>query len=1762
MRVIIIFLTLLLATVTFGQTKLQNERIEGNTLILNYSITLNYTVKKNGSKRVFSVSHYQDESAPGDVSLPSNDIFISLPNTKTPKIKFTPLSKQDIKAIPKFNDVVSLNEKDEEVYSKSKVLKNSKTNHFTVKGYLWIGDIYTMQIEVTPAIFLSSKNVIEIVNEFEIELSYNENITVPKILKKKNNSGIISNSSFEIQNIRNKYKISSSDSWIDYNKTYVKIGTALDGIYRVTKTDLEELDINTSSINPKSFSLYLKGEEVPIFVEGEDDLSFDADDFIEFVGIRNMGGHHREISSGDEPYNEYLGRYSDTTIYWLTWGGKNGLRVTIDSDTTDNFIADTLDYYSQTEHFEKNNWFDFSCNSQVIREMPYWCTNKTWHEGNLGVGERNRNFSCSDIYPDKQVKAFIKLQDFASDINTNAHKITLGINSGNWSDTVSFDKYKKVILTDEINSDVLNEGNNQLNIVSLQTSASLNLCIFDWYEIEYPRYLTTFDDSLSFTFPFIDNSNVKTIKLQNVQTENYELWRYGDKYERVVANKEGYNVYFVDTLNNRSKYIFLAETKIKKPKIYYLKQFKNLRSSENKADYIAITHNKFIQQVNTYADFIAYSYNVTTKVVDINDIYDEFSYGFFNPEAIKDFLMSTHTYWQTPYPQFVVLIGGATYDYFGYKHQNSGARKVVNYVPSFGAPVSDNWFVIWDSTANIMQMSIGRIPVTTNEELGWYFQKHQNYVEHPYDDWNKRYLFFSGGNFTEPSQIAMFRNVNDFIINNYVTPTPIGGVSTHFYKTVDPITNFGPYSQEEIQSAIDAGGIFIGYVGHSGTQTWDNSITQASQLLNSVNRSPVITDFGCSTARFAEPDVVSFSEEFIVKSDGQAINYIGNSSLGFTSTSTIFPEIFYKKILKDSITTIGEAYRLAKAEFLEDYGSGDAVRLFILTNELIGDPIVKIKIPDKPNLVVKKEDIVFEDSNINDSLDSLNLSVRFYNWGKVTGDSVSIKIIDNFEQNINLEKDIRRPIPAYSDSIRVVIPIKNKAGQHNFQVTLDTENLIDEIYENDNSASINYNVLSGAIKLIADYNYENTFDSSISLINPVIKTESETYNAEFSSAGDFLNPHILTVTFGRVLTKINIPEEFRTKRSWFRVRTNNSNNYSKTVAFHTDRNSKFSIDDSLSFQNCKLTNCSVKNNSVLNDTIKNIFDVISAGFNDGNSAVIMRNGQNFIPENTLRGHHVCLFSDSTYEFIKYKHFDLLGGGSETANEYIQFLDTLGSKYLVVFAISDEGAVSLNSALKDKIKEFGSVDIDSVVFRGSWAFIGKRDAPPGSMPEAFSKPFEGRVEIDSTISQLNSHGTLSTTLIGPASNWEKITVCDSLPSNSQIKFRVLGERNNFHYDTLGYLSFIDNEASLTALNDSGYSFIKILAELNSSSDLISPVLKSLAVNYNGLAELGTNYQVVSLDKDTVKQGETINLTFKVYNAGEISADSFNVKVDLIHPDNSSEQIYSATVADIEPDSNRTFSAAYNTVNYQGLGKFRINIDSENKIDEYFEDNNFYPVSFYVQKDTTRPKIDITFNGRDIIDGEYVSPNPEIRINMYDETLVPIADTTAVTLFLNNSQIYYSGNSELNISFSEENPKVAVEYTPKLKSGTYILTVFAKNGLGTYSDSAGLIKEFSVNNEPKLLNVYNYPNPFSDDTYFTFKLTRIPDEMGIDIYTVAGRLIRKIKILPTELSYDFNRIYWDGKDQDGDSIANGVYFYKIKMKLGEKEITEIHKLAVMR
>ncbi len=200
----------------------------------------------------------------------------------------------------------------------------------------------------------------------------------------------------------------------------------------------------------------------------------------------------------------------------------------------------------------------------------------------------------------------------------------------------------------------------------------------------------------------------------------------------------------------------------------------------------------------------------------------------------------------------------------------------------------------------------------------------------------------------------------------------------------------------------------------------------------------------------------------------------------------------------------------------------------------------------------------------------------------------------------------------------------------------------------------------------------------------------------------------------------------------------------------------------------------------------------------------------------------------------------------------------------------------------------------------------------------------------------------------------------------------------------------------------------------------------------------------------------------------------------------------------------------------------------------------------------PILEFSVEGQIYTERGYVSRTPKISVSIQDlggvnfnpETFWMRLDGEEVTPLVNDE----NSGQVMTLSI---NPTLAV--------GSHTVAVSAQDLAGNaVSDSI----QFKVTGQFRLDFLGNYPNPFKDKTYFTYRLTeQTTSPVEIRIYTVSGRLIR---VLHSDAAAEINygEIYWDGTDRDGEPIANGVYFYKFTARRGDEKIERTMKLAKLR
>ena len=1726
---------------------------------------------RDDKKENFSVRDYYtftDPAKHGQFKLPYKEVIVALPPNTRPTVKVLAKDENIITGvIPKINPKVNLTRDSVLIYTEvenQNIIYSKNENIVSIQKYFWMRGYYCVLLRINSVIFDADTRKIHQLKSIKIALEFPGGLPAINQRGKKAVSNdstltsiILNSRELEPTGIQNVSQVrDSSSQWIDFNSTYIKYSLSSNSIFRITKKDLDDRHLLTGAVDPRTFRLFESGREIPIYVYGADDGSFDDGDYIEFPGGMNFPKiSHRVINNDSQEYNEYLNRYTDSLYYFLTWGKSNGKRTPVQKSNPAG--TDSLYYYMDTEHFEKNTMLQNLNSDEIADQMPDWKKNKSWYWEWFYTQTSNFAVSLNNVYKGKTANLFFKLVSAGSNVTTKSHNLSMSFN-GTKIDTQVVDLNKQVLLNGKIISDKLLEGNNQFTILNADNGTSPNYLAVDWYEIEYPRQLIAINDSLLIKLDANIDTRIRIIKIRNVNAKSPLLYKIKPAVKKIESFQLiGTTLVFTDTTSALDSYLLVPG--VRTPNFLYSETIKDLTSKNLSADYIGITHPKFLAASSDYVSNISKLYNLRTTLVDINNIYDCFSFGYPYPEAIRSFLISANLNWQQPKPIYLTIIGDADYDYKRFRFINDGVVGGGDYVPSYGAPVSDNWYGMLDSTVNLPQLMIGRIPVNSTDDLKRYSDKVNANFQSSYTDFNKRYMFFSGG--STPDEIASFKSVNDSVINKLIYPAPVGGIYSIFYKTTSPLSDYGPVSAQQFNQAIDAGALVISYLGHSGTATWDNSINSVSQLKNNVNRNPLIIDFGCSTNKFAEPDIVCFGERFLLDPDGQAICYIGNSSLGFTSTATIAPQVLFGKYSTEPDHSVGALHLETKTGMLSQFGFSDVNKIYALTSTLLGDPAVKIKQPLKPNLHIDENSLITNGSIIYESSDSVMVKYLIKNLGRAGASTYQAKFVQKYGGNIIATRNFTRAMPLYADTLQVWIKTKNYPGEHELDLNLDPQNLIDEIDKTDNTLVSKLNVYSSSLRDNLTYQNEQSIKDSLTILNPTSYGLPQ-FNIllEIADNSTFANSNIMKVPSSSLYERVSIKTLQNSKRYWFHYKIDDSKSqYSSIKSFFKGDTPVYYLNDSSSFSGQKYSNLNYSGKGVLlsKDTIR--LSALSAGFYSGANCSIAQNGRNLLTISFFAGMGIVVFDEKTLKMEYADSFTLFNDPTRMS-QLVNYINSIPTGKIVALAVADDAANNITTDLKNAVKSLGSTKIDSLVFRGSWAMIGKKGFTPTDVVEQIKGPYDGLVQIGKSYQTNYSRGRLTTNKIGPSVKWKNIVVSADTTALSRIIYRPVVTEQTGKPDTLNAVKIANGIGDLSGIDAGKYPYIQIVADVN-SSDTNLPLLRTLGVNYTKPAELGTNYQVVSVLKDSVYQGDSVILSFYVYNAGESTARKFKVLVEAARSNSSKENIFEVTVDSLGSEQRKLFNVSYPTLNAIGSVAFNITIDPDNSVFELYKDNNFYSVPFYIKPNNKPASIKLTIDGGDVLDGDFISSSPLIRVELSDYSLIPITDTSHVQIYLNSKRITYNDNA-VSYSFSNSNPKFVLNYKPKLDDGNYTLKVVGSNANGQVIDSAGVVRKFAVSNNAQLLYVYNYPNPFRSDTYFTFKLTQIPDELKIKIFTVAGRMIKEIIMPPTGLNYDFNRIHWDGRDETGSVVANGVYLYMVIMKKGSRTVQTTQKLAIVR
>jgi flagellar hook assembly protein FlgD len=325
-----------------------------------------------------------------------------------------------------------------------------------------------------------------------------------------------------------------------------------------------------------------------------------------------------------------------------------------------------------------------------------------------------------------------------------------------------------------------------------------------------------------------------------------------------------------------------------------------------------------------------------------------------------------------------------------------------------------------------------------------------------------------------------------------------------------------------------------------------------------------------------------------------------------------------------------------------------------------------------------------------------------------------------------------------------------------------------------------------------------------------------------------------------------------------------------------------------------------------------------------------------------------------------------------------------------------------------------------------------------------------------------------------------------------------------------------------------------------------------------------YVNFSFHADTVLQGETVRITLNARNLSQLDMDSLLVQFQVRNQNGTLTTVGTWRGPRL-PAGLATYPIEFSfpTFDFPGHNTLIITINPNNDQPEKYFFNNVFNQAFFVKRDVINPILDVTFDGRHIMDGDIVAPTPRIVVQLNDENpYYLISDPAAFEVYFKRDNLDDGDKGELVemssglVTFepatSAENKARLIFSPQRLEDGDYVLTV---NGQDVNGNLAGRVRyrvKFRVMNESTITDVINYPNPFSTCTKFVYTLTGdvMPEVFQIQIFTVTGKLVRTIDLKAEGevfVGQHITQYCWDGTDEFGDRLANGVYLYRVNFKL---------------
>ncbi|MBN1619821.1 T9SS type A sorting domain-containing protein [candidate division WOR-3 bacterium] len=893
--------------------------------------------------RAYTVVHASEAlpvfGEPGTPQLPAKSFLFILPpeGSYSFDVSFfggkTIRLENPILPSPEWTDGELVYEQAAQHYGESYPVKSYKVSEPFKMGYWRL-----VRVETYPCLYSDGK--LTTASKVRIEATFSDYVSSssPSQAWQRIISGLVENPSFS------EIFVSGNEGRMSFfsNAPYYRMSLFEEGLYEVTGSDLENAGANLGAIDPatlsvrcgpiKALSWSLTDTiydsfpiEIPIQVEDGNDGRFDPGDRIVFYASSLRGYDKNTFPYSVSVYNS---PWSDTAVYWLTWGSDPGKRLENQSSQpfpgsfVQNSFLDTV--HVETDSINPSQSGLRFVHSEIVRNS----------------GDEVARFTRTYIISDPaQVEAYMQLHVF-SDVSDSHHlRVKLNgtqIGISEWQ--AEFSNNPRIITFPC--TGVLVDGNNTQEIELFRKYPNTkDFILYDLTDILYQRRYRMSDGMLVFGVNAGVQDTVLGFSTTGVNQSGFFLWNIDDPYDPqgiINYSISGDTLRFAWRGDSLSR--FIAVNSLKKPvDIRYSDPFAIKRITG--ADYIIIAPEIFIGAAEKLASYRRTHFpggiNPQVIVIRLQEVYDNFGYGMPDPTSVRNYLKwASENY--DPIPSYVLFMGSGTYDYRNIErrspfrgvfpvHEEGGKIKYFS-MQDFNN-CFDDWFVDFDGD-RYPDMCVGRITAVTNLDINQNVEKIIKYENSSsFGPWKSRVLFLADDEYA--SRVS--QSYNEYI-HNYQTESISTFLSMDYQpvkvylmnylgtnQTAGPPYNYNPgekpLAAQDLKQEVNKGCFMWLFMGHGNLTvlSHENVFRSPSDVdvLENEIRQPICYFGSCGVGAFDRTTYSSLADGIQLSHGKGAVFTWGSSRATYPSDNYPLAVNLLVKVIEDRLST-GEAALVTK----------------------------------------------------------------------------------------------------------------------------------------------------------------------------------------------------------------------------------------------------------------------------------------------------------------------------------------------------------------------------------------------------------------------------------------------------------------------------------------------------------------------------------------------------------------------------------------------------------------------------------------------------------------------------------------------------------------------------------------------------------------------------------------------------------------------------------------------------------------------------------